>query len=80
MRPRLAEPEAHGSLLGGGFGGCFNNSPERITHDAGVFPVGMVDAPELTGRLLSRARAHASSPAQAASRRMYQLHKVRDQS
>jgi len=80
MRPRLAEPEVRGSLLGGGLGGCFNNSPERITHDAGVFPVGMVDAPELTDRLLSCACAHPSNSTQAARRRMYQLHKVRDQS
>lgn len=80
MRPRFAEPETRGNLFGGGLGGCFDNSPERITHDAGVFPVGMVDAPELTGRLLSRARAHASSPAQAARRRMYQLHKVHRES
>ena len=66
MRPRLAESESRGGFLGGEFGGGFDNRAERIAHDAGIFPVGVVDAPELVAGRYSRARAHADSSTQGA--------------
>jgi len=80
MRPRLAESESRGGFLGGEFGGGFDNRAERIAHDAGIFPVGVVDAPELGAGLLSRVRAHLSSSAQGAKWWVQQLHNVRAES
>jgi len=66
VRPRLAESEACGGFLGSEFVWSFDNRAQWITQDVGVFPVGVVDAPQLVGRLLRRARTHDGSSAQAA--------------
>lgn len=50
VRPRIAKAEFRGSFFSGGFRGCFNGGAKWITQLAGVFPVGVVDAPELTAR------------------------------
>jgi hypothetical protein len=80
MRPRLAESESRGGFLGGEFGGGFNKRAQWIAHQAGVFPVRVVDAPELVTGLLSRVRAHLSSSAQGAKWWVQQLHNVRAES
>lgn len=80
MCPRLTETRPWSSFLSIDFGGSFDDRSEWITEDAGVFPVSVVDDPEIAGGWLSRARAHPGSSAQAADGRMYQLHKVRNQS
>lgn len=66
MCPGFTESETCGGLLGGELGGRFNNRAQRIAHDAGVFPVRVVDAPELVASRYSRSRAHTVSSAQGA--------------
>lgn len=70
MRPRFTESESSGGFLSGELGGCFNYRAQRIAHQAGVFPVRVVDAPELVARRYNRSRAHTVSSAQGARRRM----------
>ena len=52
MRPGITETKSYGSFLSGDFGWGFDYGAYRITHLAGVFQVGMVDAPELIPWLL----------------------------
>ena len=80
MRPRIAKAKSRGSLLGDEFVGRFDNRAKWITQLAGMFPVGVVDAPQLLAGLQSRARSHGSSSPQGVFAKMYQLHKMRGQS
>ena len=48
-----------GGFLGDEFAGRFDNRAKWITELAGVFPVGVVNAPELVARLRSHGYAHA---------------------
>ena len=61
MRPRFAEAESRGGLLGGEFGRGFDNRAEWIAHQTGILTVGVVDAPQLVARSQSRGRAHGGS-------------------
>lgn len=70
MCPGFAEAESRGGFLGGKLGWRFNNRAQWIAHHAGVFPVGVVDAPELVAGRYSRSRAHTDSSAQGARWRM----------
>jgi len=45
MRPRFAEAESRGGLLGGEFGRGFDNRAEWIAHQTGILTIGVVDAP-----------------------------------
>lgn len=45
MRPRFAETESCGGLLGGEFGRGFDNRAEWIAHQTGILTVRVVDAP-----------------------------------
>lgn len=58
MRPRFAKPESCGGFLGGKFGRGFHNRAQWIAYDAGVFPVGVVDAPEPVANPVGLYRAH----------------------
>ena len=80
MCPRIAKAKSRSSFFGDEFIGCFNDRAKWITQLAGVFPVGVVDAPKLFAGLQSRARSHGSSSPQAEFAKMYQLHKMRGQS
>ncbi len=82
MRPRIAEAETHCSFLGSELCWRFDYGAQRITNLAGVFAVGVVDAPELIAwlRSLSRGCAHGCSSAQREFAKMYQIHKMRGQS
>ena len=77
MRPRITKTKSSGSLLGGEFVGCFNDCAKWITQLAGIFPVGVVNAPELLAGLQSHNRFHGDSSPQAVLVKMYQLHKMR---
>jgi acyl-CoA hydrolase len=57
----FTESKSGGFLLGGELGGRFNHGAKWITHHAGIFPVGVVNAPQLIARLQSRVRAHGGS-------------------
>lgn len=61
MRPRIAEAKSGGGFFGGKFRRCFNDGPEWITHHAGIFPVGVIDAPELILRTWSHGCAHGGN-------------------
>lgn len=78
--PRIAKAEFGRRFFSGDFRWRFNGRAKWITQLAGVFPVGVVNAPELAARLRSHGCAHAHSSAQAAFAKMYQLHKMRGQS
>ena len=80
VRPRRLESESAGSFLGGAFRGRFNYRAQRIAEETGIFPVGVVDAPELIAWTRSRGRAHGGSSPQADFAKMYQLHKMHTQS
>jgi hypothetical protein len=67
MCPWCAESESSGGFLSGELGRRFNHRAQRIAHQAGVFPVRVVDAPELVASRYSRSRAHTVSSAQGAS-------------
>ena len=67
MCPGCAESESSGGFLNGELGRRFNHRAQRIAHQAGVFPVRVVDAPELVASRYSRSRAHTVSSAQGAS-------------
>jgi hypothetical protein len=49
MRPGFAESESLGDVLGGEFGGGFDDDAEGITIYSRIFPVCVVNAPELAG-------------------------------
>ena len=80
MRPRITKSKSRGSFLGDEFVGRFNDRAKWITQLASIFPVGVVNAPELLVRLQSHNRFHSDSSPQAAFVKMYQLHKMRGQS
>ena len=80
MRPRITKAKLRGGFLGDEFVGCFNDRAKWITQLAGVFPVGVVNSPELLAGLQSRNRFHGDSSPQTAFAKMYQLHKMRAQS
>ena len=80
MRPRITKAKSRGGFLGDEFVGCFNDRAKWITQLAGIFPVGVVNAPELVARLRSRGRSHGGSSPQSECAKMYQLHKMRGQS
>ena len=80
MCPRITKAESRGGFLGGELGWRFNDRAKWITQLTGVFPVGVVNAPELVARLQCRARAHGDSSPQIKCAKMYQLHKMRGQS
>ena len=80
MCPRFTESESGGSFLGCELCGSFNHGAKWITHHAGIFPVGMVNAPELLAGLQSRNRFHGDSSPETKRAKMYQLHKMRGQS
>ena len=63
MRPRITKSKLRGGFLGDEFVGRFNDRAQWITQLAGIFPVGVVNSPELLARLQCRTRFHgASSP------------------
>jgi hypothetical protein len=70
MRPWITKAKPSGSFLGDEFVGRFNDGAKWIAQLAGVFPVGMVNAPELAVRLRSHVRTHAHSSPQAAVAKM----------
>ena len=80
MRPRITKAKLRGGFLGDEFVGYFNDRAKWITQLASIFPVGVVNAPELLAGLQSRNRFHGDSSPQAALVKMYQLHKMRGQS
>ena len=80
MRPRITKSKSSGGFLGDEFVGRFNNRAKWITQLASVFPVSVVDAPQLIARLLSRARFHGDSSPESKCEKMYQLHMIRGQS
>ena len=61
MRPRFAEAKSRGGFFGGEFRGGFDDRTERVTHHAGIFTIGMVDAPQLVGRFRGHGRVHGGS-------------------
>ena len=80
MRPRITKAKLCGGFLGNEFVGCLNDRAKGITQLAGIFPVDVVNAPELLAGLQSRNRFHGNSSSQTAFVKMYQLHKMRGQS
>ena len=80
MRPGIVEAQSGGDLLGGEFGGGFDNCAEWIAYLSGILTVRVVDAPKLVSRSQNRSRAHADSSAQAGFGLVYLLHKMRAQS
>lgn len=56
--PRIAKAEFGRRFFSGDFRGRFNGRAKWITQLAGVFPVGVVNAPELAARLRSHGCAH----------------------
>jgi hypothetical protein len=80
VRPRITKAKLRGGFLGDDFGGRCEDRAKWVTQLAGVFPVGVVDAPELLAGLQSRARSHGSSSPQALFAKMYLIHKMHGQS
>ena len=80
VRPRRLESESAGSFLGGAFRGRFNYRAQRIAEETGIFPVGVVNAPELIAWTRSCGRCHGRSSSQSEFVKMYQLHKMHGQS
>ena len=58
MRPRITKAKLRGGFLGDEFVGRFDNRAKWITQLARMFPVGVVNTPELTARLRSHGCAH----------------------
>ena len=58
MRPGITKAKLRGGFLGNEFVGRFDNRAKWITQLAGMFPVGVVNAPELLARLRSHGCAH----------------------
>jgi len=80
MRPRITKPKSRGGFLGDEFAWGFNDRAKWITQFAGVFTVGVVNAPELLARLQCRTRFHGASSPEIKCAKMYQLHMIRGQS
>jgi hypothetical protein len=80
VRPRIAKAKFRSGFFGGEFCGRFNGGAKWITQLASIFPVGVVDAPQLAARLRSHVRAHAGSSPQVEFAKMYLIHKMRGQS
>jgi len=80
MRPRITKAKSSGVFLGNKFVGRFDDRAKGVTQLAGVFPVGVVDAPQLIARLLSRARFHGDSSPETKRAKMYQLHMIHGES
>ena len=80
MRPRITKSKSSGGFLGDEFAWRFNDRAKWITQFTGVFTVGVVNAPQLIARLLSRARFHGDSSPESKCEKMYQLHMIRGQS
>jgi hypothetical protein len=80
MRPRITKSKSRGGFLGDELVGRFDNRAKWVTQLAGVFPVGVVNAPELLAGLQTRARFHGDSSPETKRAKMYQLHKMRAQS
>jgi hypothetical protein len=80
MGPRITKPKSRGGFLGDEFVGRFNDRAKWITQLAGIFPVGVVNAPELLARLQRRTRFHGDSSPESKCEKMYQLHMIRGQS
>lgn len=78
--PRIAKAEFGRRFFSGDFRWCFNGGAKWITQLAGVFPVGVVNTPELVALLRSHVRAHAGSSPQVEFAKMYLIHKMRGQS
>ena len=68
--PRMLKAKFRGSLFGGEFRWRFNSGAKWIAQFARMFPVDVVDTPELQARPFCSARAHDGSSAQAADRWM----------
>ena len=60
VRPRRFKSEFASGFLGGAFGGCFNYRAQRIAQQTGIFPIGVVNAPQLIAWTRSRGRAHGA--------------------
>ena len=56
--PRIAKAEFGRRFFSGDFRRCFNRRAKWITQLAGLFPVGVVNAPQLLARLRSHGCAH----------------------
>src|SRR5205814_7858303 len=65
IRPRRFKSEFACGFLGSAFGGCFNYHAQRIAQETGIFPVCVVNAPELIAWARRRGRAHDGSSPQA---------------
>ena len=59
--PRIAKAEFGRRFFSGDFRWRFNGRAKWITQLAGMFPVGVVNAPELLAGLQSRNRFHCDS-------------------
>jgi hypothetical protein len=80
VRPRITKAKLRGGFLGDDFGGRCEDRAKWVTQLAGVFPVGVVDAPELLAGLQSRDCFHGDSSPKNKRAKMYQLHKMRGES
>ena len=80
MCPRFIETKSRGFFFGCEFCGSFNHSAKWITNHAGIFPVGVVNAPKLVARLQSRGCAHGGSSSKSEEAMVCQAHKDRAQS
>ena len=80
VSPRIAKAEFGRRFFSGDFRWRFNGRAKWITQLAGVFPVGVVDAPELGVRLGRRCCLHGQISAQSKCAKMYHLHKIQGQS
>ena len=80
VRPWRFKAKFAGGFLGSAFGGCFDDGAQWIAEETGIFPVGVVNAPELIAWTRSRSRAHGRSSPQSVFAKMYHLHKMRGQS
>ena len=80
VRPRVVKAEFRGSIFGGDFRRRFNGRAKWITHLAGVFPVGVVNVPELVAWLRGHCCLHGQISAQSKCAKMYHLDKIRGQS
>lgn len=65
VSPRITEAEFSSSFFSGDFCGCFDGGPEGIPMSTGVFPVGVINAPQFVFSV--RSQVHASSKHQTAS-------------
>ena len=82
VRPRVAEAKSGGFLFGSEFGRRLDDRPKRVAVFPGVFPVGVVNAPELMAGLRShnRVQSHAASSAEHRDASVYRIHNMRGQS